>query len=344
MTMRKVIVTGGGGYIGGYLCNFLAKKGYKVISIDVDRQKYLEDHPNISFVKADVRDSKKIAHLFKGLDAVFHLAFVQTDSCKLPMKLLRDIDIEGTRSILDLAFFSKARKFVFASSSEVYGTNPPNPITEESPTPLTDPLNKYSLLKIEAENLAWQYYRERGLPVTSLRFPMVCGEGFYNYKVLMRLVRNLRNGLPYLVVGNGRSKFRQVYINDVVEGHYLAYLKKESIGKSFNICADGETSIIEMISILKQKYHSKALQISIPLYTAQFFVKLLQKFGFYIIHPGDLEWMTKDILFDNSKAKKILGFRPTKTTRECVEILVDSFINNFSAVITRDTDRAFINS
>lgn len=339
---KTVLVTGGGGYIGGHLCNFLAKKGLKVISVDIARQKYLKNSPNIAFHLVDIRDKKKLALLFKNVDAVFHLAFIQTDSFKVPLQTLRDVDIGGTRNVLELAVKHGVRKFIHTSSNEVYGAHPNSLIAENADKPLTDPLNLYSLLKTEAEMLAWDFSREYKLPMVSLRFPMVCGEGFYNYKILMKMMANLKNNKLVVMVGNGQNRFNQVYLGDVLEAYYLAYKNGKANGHTFNICSDDSVKLSDMLTYGCQKYKSKSKVVYLPLKFTQCLLKILLFFGIYIIYPGDLEWLARDMVLDNSKAKKILGFRPTKTTKECLEILVDSFLKMDSSILNRDTDKPFI--
>jgi nucleoside-diphosphate-sugar epimerase len=339
---KTVLITGGGGYIGGYLSNYLAKKGLKVISVDIAKQKYLKDSPNIDFHLVDIRDKEKLSPLFKNIDAVFHLAFIQTDSYKIPLKTLRDIDIGGTRNVLELSVQHGVKKFIHTSSIEVYGAHPSRLISEDADKPLTDPLNLYSLLKTEAEMLAWDFSRENNLPMVSLRFPMVCGEGFYNYKILMKMMENLKNNKPVVLVGNGKNHFNQVYLDDVLESYYLAYKNDEANGKSFNICSDDSVELNEMLKYGKERYKSKSKILFLPLKFTQGVLKILLSLGIYVIYPGDLEWLGRDIVFDNSKAKKILGFRPTKTTKECLAILVDSFLKTDVSILTRDTDKPFI--
>lgn len=339
---KTVLVTGGGGYIGGYLCNFVADKGLKVISIDIARQKYLKDSPNIDFHLIDIRDKNKMAPLFKGVDAVFHLAFVQTDSNKVPIETLRAVDIGGTRNVLELSIENKVKKFIHTSSSEIYGAHPNKIINEESDKSLNDPLNLYGLLKTEAELMAWDYSREFNLPMVSLRFPMVCGEGFYNYKILMKMISNLKNNKPVFLVGNGENRFRQVYLGDVLKAYYLSYTNEKALGKAFNICANDSVKLNDMIAYAKKKYKSNSQIIYLPLKPIQKLLKILKFFGIYVIHPGDLEWLCRDILMDNSKAKKILGFKPTKTTKESLEILVDSFLKMDEDILSRDADNPFV--
>jgi len=200
----------------------------------------------------------------------------------------------------------------------------------------------YGLLKTEAELMAWDYSREFNLPMVSLRFPMVCGEGFYNYKILMKMISNLKNNKPVFLVGNGENRFRQVYLGDVLKAYYLSYTNEKALGKAFNICANDSVKLNDMIAYAKKKYKSNSQIIYLPLKPIQKLLKILKFFGIYVIHPGDLEWLCRDILMDNSKAKKILGFKPTKTTKESLEILVDSFLKMDEDILSRDADNPFV--
>ena len=143
-------------------------------------------------------------------------------------------------------------------------------------------------------------------------------------------------------VCNGENRFNQVYLGDVLDAYYLSYIKDEANGKSFNICSSDNVKVKDMIQYGKEKFHSNSMVFYFPVKLVQTILKIMKRLGVYVIHPGDLEWMDRDIVFDNTKAKNILGFKPTKTTRECLEILVDSFLKMDNDILKRNPDRPFV--
>jgi UDP-glucose 4-epimerase len=341
MTEEKtVLITGGGGYIGSHLANFLARKGLNVVVVDIFRSKYLENHPLIKFVKIDVRDVHKMEPVMKGVEAIFHLAFVQVES-KLATNTLRSININGTRNVLNLAMKYKVKKFIHTSTVEVYGQKPISPISEQHPKPLDTPLNRYALMKIEAENLAWEYYHEYKLPVVSLRFPIVCGEGFYAMKIFLHLIDFLVSGKPLVIVGDGTNKFTTIHITDAIEAYYLAYKTKSAVGHAFNIATENPVTTNQLIQEGKKYFNSRSIIMHSPVFFIKIALSLLSIFNIHLLHKEELEWATRDVYFNISKAKKILGFNPQITTINSFLSLAKSYIKDKGIILNRSTDNPF---
>lgn len=337
---KKALITGGAGYIGSKLSLSLAEKGVQVIVTDIARSKHLTDHPNIAFHKIDIRDRKALDAVMDGVDIVYHLAFIQVDS-NLPHTVQRDVDINGTRTILDLSVKHKIKKFVHTSTIELYGQRPVSPITEESPQPVDSPLNYYALMKIEAETLVWTYYREFGLPVVAMRFPIVCGKGFYALKGVLVMIERLSRGKVVPVIGSGNYKFNTAYLDDVIESYHLASTKPAAVGHAFNVATTDYTTVNELIKAAKEKLHSRSGVVHIPYGIALFVVKLLTWVGIHLVKPTELAWLNQDVVFDTTKAQKILGYKPTKNTLEAFLSLAEGYLEDAHYIKHRSTDAPF---
>ncbi|HIJ98301.1 TPA: NAD-dependent epimerase/dehydratase family protein, partial [archaeon] len=152
---KNVLITGGAGYVGSALVPRLLEKGYSVTVYDLylygDVFSHLKDRKNLHEIKADIRDKKKLVEATKGQDAVIHLACISNDpSFELNPNLGKSINLDAFHNVLEAAEQNNVKRFIYASSSSVYGIKEKANVTEEdNPEPLTD----YSKFKYECEKI-----------------------------------------------------------------------------------------------------------------------------------------------------------------------------------------------
>lgn len=317
------LVTGGAGYLGSHLAKELIGCGYKVRIFDIQSTKYVPEE--VEFIQGDMRDLEAVRGAVEGVDTVFHLAFIQSLS-KLPEIVRWDIDINGTENFLKASVEKGIRRFVHTSTIEIYGTHPPCPCSEDSPT--DKPVGWYGRHKLEAEKVLWSYHREQGLDATAVRMPTVCGPGFYNHRPLLMLMDRILDGKAVGVIGDRKIKGDFVYYQDVIQGYLLAAEKKEAVGEAFNLSCDGSSTHLEIIQSLRQAVGSRSRIIKIP--------STLVKPLFYFltaIKLTDLPMYQVDYLlyhqdYSVEKAKRLLGYRPTKTAAEAVAELIKGYIQD----------------
>jgi UDP-glucose 4-epimerase len=235
------LVTGGAGYLGSHLAKELIKRGEKVRIFDIQETKYIPK--DAEFLKGDMRDIKDVNKAMEDVDTVFHLAFVQSLS-KLKENVRYDININGTENFLKVALKNNVKRFVHTSTIEVYGTNPPYPCYEDAPT--DSPVGWYGRHKLICENLCQKYFK-KGLKVTMLRMPTICGPGWYNHRGLLQLMDIILDGKPVAVIGDGKTEGDFVYYKDVLDGYLLAGEKEKAIGEAFNISARETSTHYELI-------------------------------------------------------------------------------------------------
>ena len=170
----KAIITGGAGFIGSHLADFLIDSDYKVVVIDnlsigrIENINHLIDHNNFTFVKADITNFKSIESLFKGVDLVFHLAALAdiVPSIENPNEYYKS-NADGTFNVLEACRKHDVKKIVYSASSSCYG------IPDEYPTKETSPIRPqypYALTKYLAEELIMHWHQLYNLPSVSLRF------------------------------------------------------------------------------------------------------------------------------------------------------------------------------
>jgi UDP-glucose 4-epimerase len=249
------LVTGGAGFIGSNLVDKLIELGHKVICVDNESAECHEQfywNPKANNYKYDICDYEKIAHLFNGIDYVFHVA---SDARIQPAILNPRKSIEsnavGTANVIELARINKVKRFIYSSTSSAYGKKAILPNVETQPS---DPLTPYSTAKVFGENLARVYYNLYGLETVSLRYFNVYGDrqplkGQYAPVIGLFLKQN-EEGKPLTVVGDGSQRRDFTHISDVVQANILASEIKDGFGEVYNIGYGNNYSILDIANMI----------------------------------------------------------------------------------------------
>ncbi|MBR6785959.1 MAG: SDR family oxidoreductase [Clostridia bacterium] len=291
------LVTGGAGFIGSNLCGAILEMGYKVRCLDdlstgfqanVDMY---ADNPNYEFVKGDIKDLDTCIKACEGVDYVLNQAAWGSVPRSIEMPLFYCANnISGTLNMLEAARINGVKKFVYASSSSVYGDEPNLPKTEGREGNLLSP---YALTKRCDEELAKQYTKHYGLDTYGMRYFNVFGrrqnpDGAYA-AVIPKFIKMLMNGQQPTINGDGKQSRDFTYIDNVIEANLKACLAPhEAAGEAFNIAYGGREYLIDIYYAL-----TKALGVDIE-----------PNFG--PDRAGDIKHSNADI----SKAKKLLGYDP----------------------------------
>ena len=256
----KLLITGGAGFIGSHLVDFLVKKKHikKVIVIDNIKDGSLKNLKNsskskkFSFYKMDIRNFKKIKNIFKGVDVVFHLAALSdvVPSIEEPIEYL-DTNIMGTVNVLEAMRKNHVKKIIYAASSSCYGIPKKYPTSENSKI---NPMYPYAFSKNIGEQTIQHWSKTYKIDFVSLRLFNVYGtrsrtNSAYGAALGVFLKQKLSNH-PFTIIGDGSQKRDFIYISDVVNAFYLS-LKKNVKNVILNIGSSKPRSVIEMINILK---------------------------------------------------------------------------------------------
>ena len=249
------LVTGGAGFIGSNLVDKLIELGHKVICIDNESAECHEQfywNLKANNYKYDICDYDKIAHLFNGIDYVFHIA---SDARIQPAILNPRKSIEsnavGTANVIELSRINKVKRFIYSSTSSAYGKKAILPNIETQPS---DPLTPYSTAKVFGENLARVYYNLYGLETVSLRYFNVYGDrqplkGQYA-PVIGLFLKQHEEGKPLTVVGDGSQRRDFTHISDVIQANMLASEIKDGFGEVYNIGYGSNYSILEIANMI----------------------------------------------------------------------------------------------
>ncbi|MBP5398197.1 MAG: SDR family oxidoreductase [Bacteroidales bacterium] len=291
------LVTGGAGFIGSNLCEAILKLGYKVLCLDdlsTGKQAHVDlfkNHPNYEFIKGDIKDYDTCLAACKDVDYVLNQAAWGSVPRSLEMPLFYCANnIQGTLNMLEAARRCGVKKFVYASSSSVYGDEVKLPKREGVEGNLLSP---YALTKRCDEEWAKQYTLHYGLDTYGLRYFNVFGrrqnpDGAYA-AVIPRFIRQLLANERPTINGDGRQSRDFTYVENVVEANLKACLAPhEAAGEAFNVAYGGREYLIDIYNAL-----NKALGKDIePIYGPD--------------RAGDIKHSHADI----SKAQKLLGYDP----------------------------------
>ena len=291
------LVTGGAGFIGSNLCEAILSMGCKVRCLDdlstgfqanVDM---FADNPDFEFIKGDIKNLDTCIKACEGVDYVLNQAAWGSVPRSIEMPLFYCANnISGTLNMLEAARINGVKKFVYASSSSVYGDEPNLPKTEGREGNLLSP---YALTKRCDEEWAKQYTKHYGLDTYGMRYFNVFGrrqnpDGAYA-AVIPKFIKMLMNGETPTINGDGRQSRDFTYIDNVIEANLKACLAPhEAAGEAFNIAYGGREYLIDIYYAL-----TKALGVDIE-----------PNFG--PDRAGDIKHSNADI----SKAKNMLGYDP----------------------------------
>lgn len=291
------LVTGGAGFIGSNLCEAILKLGYRVRCLDdlsTGKQKNVDmfaGNENYEFIKGDIKDLDTCLNACEGIDYVLNEAAWGSVPRSIEMPLFYCMNnIMGTLNMLEAARQKGVKKFVYASSSSVYGDEPVLPKKEGREGNLLSP---YAVSKRADEEWAKQYTRHYGLDTYGLRYFNVFGrrqdpDGAYA-AVIPKFIKQMTNGETPTINGDGKQSRDFTYIENVIEANLKACLAgHEAAGEAFNVAYGGREYLIDI-------YHDLEEALGI---------KMEPNYG--PDRAGDIKHSNADI----SKARELLGYDP----------------------------------
>lgn len=300
--MNKIYITGGAGYVGAMLVPRLLEKGYCVTVLDlmIYGEDVLGSHENLTIIKGDIRDIELLKNTIPGHNTVIHLACISNDpSFELNPELGKSINLDAFRPLVDISKASSVKRFIYASSSSVYGVKEEDNVHEDmSLEPLTD----YSKFKAECESILAGYQSPEFTTVT-IRPATVCG---YSLRQRLDVVVNILTNLAFhkreISVFGGQQLRPNIHISDMVDA-YVALLEAnddEIAGEIFNVGFENQT-VLELAETVQ-----KVIGEDVKLVTTE----------------------TNDNRSYHISSKKIadkLGFTTSHTIKEAVEDLKKAF-------------------
>jgi UDP-N-acetylglucosamine 4-epimerase len=311
----KFLVTGGAGFIGSNLCEVLLKSGYKVRCLDnlsTGKQENVDifiNEPSYEFLEGDIKDLQTCMDACKGVDYVLHQAAWGSvpRSIEMPLHYCAN-NISGMVNMLEAARQNKVKKFIYASSSSVYGDEPVLPKIEGKEGNLLSP---YAVTKRVDEEWAKQYTKHYGLDTYGLRYFNVFGRrqdpnGAYA-AVIPKFIKQLMNGVSPTIHGDGTQSRDFTYIENVIEANLKAcQAKTEAAGNVFNIAYGGCKTIMEIFEDI-----SHVLGVNIqPIFSEE--------------RKGDIKHSNADI----QNARELLEYSPEWDFQRGIRAAIEWYKNN----------------
>ena len=249
------LVTGGAGFIGSNLCEAILNMGYQVRCLDnlstgkMENVDLFINHPAYSFIKGDITDLKTCLTACEGADYVLHQAAWGSVPRSIEMPLYyEEVNIRGTLNMMEAARQNRVKKFVYASSSSVYGDHPVLPKKEGQEGNLLSP---YALTKMVGEEYGKLYYKLYGLDTYGLRYFNVFGrrqdpDGAYA-AVIPKFIKMLLENRQPTIYGDGKQSRDFTYIENVIEANLKACKSaSEAAGRAYNIAYGGREYLIDI--------------------------------------------------------------------------------------------------
>ncbi len=312
--MSNILITGGAGFLGLHL----ALEGYRRASVkkllladiaEYERQEYPKK--NVLLLKADVRDKALMGEYIRQVDFVVHSA------AALPLwrkDEIFSVNVQGTQRMLELSLKNKIKRFIYISSTAVYGVPEKHPIVEDDPLVGVGP---YGESKIQAEKLCFSYMR-KGLPVTIVRPKTFVGP--YRLGVFEILFDWVHDGKKIPVIGSGENRYQLLDVADLVEAIYLFLEKprRRSFDDVFNIGAERFKTVKEDLQKLFDFAGSGSRVFPTPAAPIKAALALFYHLKLSPLYPWVYATADKDSFVSIEKIKKTLGWRPKYSNGEAL--------------------------
>ncbi|MGD0784720.1 MAG: SDR family oxidoreductase [Sedimentisphaerales bacterium] len=311
--MALSLITGGAGFIGSNMVRFLLDKGQKVRVLDNfetgKRENLTEVVDRIELVEGDIRDMAAVGRAVKGADVVYHLAALGSvpRSIKDPLTS-HDVNVNGIVNMLIASRDAKAKRFVFSSSSSVYGQSKVLPQHEELPL---NPISPYGATKAAGEIYCKAFYASYGLQTICLRYYNVFGprqDPTSQYAAAIPLfVSALMRDKPPTIFDDGEQSRGFTYIENVMQANWLAANAKETHGETVNISTKNAVTVNTVVNTIRKLLGKENIK---PVYVPP--------------RPGDI----KHSLADVKRAKELIGYVPLVSFEEGIAKAIDWYKAN----------------
>jgi len=296
---EKILVTGGAGFIASHLCEALLGEGAEVVVIDdfndfydpaIKEANIAGFRDRVTLVRGDIRDGTLVNALFQEhrFDKVFHFAArAGVRPSIADPRLYFTTNIDGTFNLLDACRHHGTSRFIFASSSSVYGINRKVPFSESDPIERT--ISPYAATKIAGEQICSNYAYLFGIRCSCLRFFTVYGPRQRPDLAIAKFTRAIRDGQPIERYGNGETARDYTYVDDIIQG-VLAAARYTDVSdfEIFNLGGSATTTLDGLIAQIEETLDRKAIIRQLP------------------EQPGDVPRTFADV----DKARRLLGYEP----------------------------------
>ena len=304
------LITGGAGFLGINLIRLLVAKGQQVTSLDIAPFHHSDVHQDVRVITGDVRDRGAVEQAARDVDVVVHAA------AALPLYPAQDIwttNVDGTRTVLDVAYERKIERVIHISTTAVYGIPDHHPVIEADPLSGVGP---YGASKARAEEVCGEY-RSMGMCVAILRPKSFIGPE--RLGVFALLYEWASEGRNFPILGRGDRPYQYLHVEDLCEAIGLcAEHPRETVNDTFNLGAkEFGSPRSDFQAVLDHAGFGKKV-LSVPEAPAVLVLRVLERLGLSPIYPWIYETIGKESVVSIEKAERVLGFRPKYSNRSAL--------------------------
>ena len=305
----KILITGGAGFIGSHLCDKYTQEGHTVLCLDnfmsgnLINIRHLLDCRHFKLIKGDVRDYDLLEKIARDVDVIFHLAAqIHVDRSYVEPKLTYEVNVMGTQNVLEAARMHDAKKIIYASTSEVYGSALHVPIDEKHPLNAPHP---YGASKIAADRMCYAYIKTYGMDISILRPFNIFGPrqrdiGYGG--VISIFTRRVLSNISPIIYGDGLQTRDYTYIEDAVRAYDSVLNHDGPIGEPVNFGSGKEVSILDLANMIIELCGKKGVMKP--------------------VHIGPRIGEVKRLIADATRAKNLLGWETKHKLEEGLKTFV----------------------
>lgn len=307
---QRFLITGGAGFLGINLIRFLLAQGHAVTSLDQAEFQYLDVMEDIEIIQGDIRDPKVVDRAMTGMDIVVHAA------AALPLYPRTEIyttNVDGTRTVLEVALRRGTGRVIHVSSTAVYGIPDHHPLQEGDSLSGVGP---YGETKVKAEEIC-HHYRQKGLCIPILRPKSFVGPE--RLGVFALLYEWASEGRHFPILGNGRNRYQLLDVEDLCQAVLLAAGgPEEQVNDVFNIGAHHFATVREEFQAVLDEAGYGRRVISLPASPARAMLRVLDKLHLSPLYQWTYETIARDSFVSIDKARQVLGYEPRFSNREAL--------------------------
>jgi nucleoside-diphosphate-sugar epimerase len=323
----KIFITGGSGFLGGFLIEKLIKDGHKVKTL-------IRKTSNIEYIKnlevelfyGSITDIDSLKEATKDIDIVIHLASL-IHPVNIPDQYYYDCNVKGTENVFNAAYENnkeKLKQFIHCSSVTVYGKIEDENIPISENTPLVDQTTIYGVTKYKGELAVKSLAKEFNIPLTIVRPSRIYGERDTSFIPLVRLMKKRL----FFNIGSGKTFMQPVHVLDCVQGILNAINNENSFGKVYNLAGPSEINKKEFLKIISKNLGKELPKFNLPIFvvktmaiTNEVIFKPLNKNPF--ISRKKLAFFLRSNKYDISAAKRDLNYNPKVDVQEGIKRMID---------------------
>ena len=311
---RRVLVTGASGFTGSHLCRYLLGQGYQVDGLVRAQSKdELITDLDITTVVGDLRDKKSLLRACQNTNTVYHIAAAFRE-VRLSDQDYFDINVQGTRNLIEAAVKCGVQRFVHCSTIGVHGDTGRSPASEES---AYSPPDYYCETKLEGELLARELFEKYSLQGSVFRPLGIYGPGDTRF---LKMFKSIRNG-RFIMIGSGETVYHLTFIEDLCQGIALCGQHPDAVGEVFIIGGESHNTLNEIAETICDAVGGRLWQAHIPLSPVMLAARccetICRPFGIEPpLYPRRVEFFSKNRAATIQKAKDLLDYKPRHSLQE----------------------------